>query len=204
MSKHFGSLFTNEQECLKALIALHNGGRDIECDPMYFKGGFYKDGVNRPKYIFDINPRVEYCPRGDAESLPLKSGSIGSVILDPPFMVCTRKSQTQYYSSRTHSFYPSTEDLERGYRAILAEACRILKPKGICFFKCQDYTDGKTTMTHCKVYEWAERAGFYAKDLAVLNSPQTKVYNGNLTQRHLRKTHTYFWVFEKRISKRAN
>lgn len=56
--KHYSSYFENEQECLKAILAIHNGGADIECDPMYFKGNFYKNGVNKPKYRFDIAPPV--------------------------------------------------------------------------------------------------------------------------------------------------
>jgi hypothetical protein len=198
MAKHYMSLFTNEQACIKALLELHNGGRNIDCDPMYFKGGFYKDGVNEPRYIFDINPRVEHCSQGNAEALPLTGESIDGIILDPLFIFGVHGKAGGYYTSRTMGILPSFAELERHYKAILVEARRVLKPKGICIFKCQDYTDGKTTMTHCKVYEWATAAGFYAKDLAILNIPQTKVYNGNTTQRHLRKTHTYFFVFEKR------
>ena len=53
-------------------------------------------------------------------------------------------------------------------------------------------------MTHCYVWQWAQELGFYAKDLAILNIPKSKVYNGNLKQKHLRKVHTYFWVFIKK------
>ena len=51
-------------------------------------------------------------------------------------------------------------------------------------------------MTHCMVYELAEKLKLYAKDLAILVKPN-KITNPNLTQRHLRKIHTYFWVFIK-------
>lgn len=53
-------------------------------------------------------------------------------------------------------------------------------------------------MTHCLVWQWATELGFYAKDLAILNIPKSKVYNGNLKQKHFRKVHTYFWVFVKK------
>ena len=93
--------------------------------------------------------------------------------------------------------FDNFNDLKTCYIGILREAYRVLKRNGILIFKCQDYTDGKTTMTHCLVWLWAVRIGFYAKDIAILNLPITKVYNGNLKQRHLRKTHCYFWVFKK-------
>jgi hypothetical protein len=53
-------------------------------------------------------------------------------------------------------------------------------------------------MSHCIVYNLATEIGFYAKDLAILNIPKSKVYNGNTKQRHFRKVHTYFWVFQKK------
>jgi len=51
-------------------------------------------------------------------------------------------------------------------------------------------------MTHCFVWQWTQEAGFYAKDLAILNRPN-KWYVKGRQQRHLRKTHSYFWVFQK-------
>jgi len=65
-------------------------------------------------------------------------------------------------------------------------------------FKCQDFTDSKTTLTHCFVWLWALEQGFICKDLAILIKPN-KIYNSNTHQRHLRKIHSYFYVFEKRV-----
>ena len=88
-------------------------------------------------------------------------------------------------------------ELKKCYQGILSEAYRILKRNGLLIFKCQDYTDNRTTMTHCLVWMWAVQIGFYAKDIAILNLPIAKIHNGNLVQRHLRKSHCYFWVFQK-------
>lgn len=197
MKKHYKSVFDNEQELLKAIINIHLSGEDIQCDPMFFKGNFYKDGVVRPKYIFDINPQVDGCEQYDACNIRLKFGleKLDSIILDPPFMVGNRQTQKDYYSSRTHTIYKDFTELESNYRAILSEANAVLKKGGILIFKCQDYTDSKTTITHCLVYNWAIEHGFYPKDVAILVKPN-KVTNPNLTQRHLRKIHTYFWVFQ--------
>ena len=35
--QHTYSFFTNEQECIRAILDLHNGGKEIELDPMYNK-----------------------------------------------------------------------------------------------------------------------------------------------------------------------
>ncbi len=129
--KHYKSYFENEQECLKAIIEIHNNGQTFDCDPMYNKGYFYKQ-IEKPKFKFDIKPIVEECELGNAEKLPLENNSINSIILDPPFMICTRQSQRNFYSSKTHSYYNSFQDLLNGYKAILCEAYRVLKNKGLC------------------------------------------------------------------------
>ena len=202
--KHFMSFFDNEQDCLKAILQIHNSNNDIDLDPMFFKGGFYKNGVNVPKLIFDIKPRLLFCPEGNAESLNISSESIQCMILDPLFMFEKRNRKQNNYTATTMGIINGFEELQRHYIAILTESHRILKNNGILIFKCQDYTDAKTTMTHCFVFKWATELGFYAKDLAILNIPQAKIYNSNTTQRHLRKTHCYFWVFQKKETKNEN
>lgn len=195
--KHYKSVFENEGDLLCAILDLHNNGDIPEVEPMFFKGNFWKDGWNDiPKYIFDLNPLEHWIPKADARNLPLENESVKSIILDPPFMIGNRPSQKEYYSSKTHTIMKDFAEMEVLYRGIIKEAHRILQKNGILFFKCQDYTDSKTTMTHALVYNWAIEQGFYAKDLAILVKPN-KVTNPNTTQRHLRKIHTYFWVFQK-------
>jgi len=195
--KHYKTVFENEQELLQALIDIHLKGKDIEIDPMYFKGNFYKNGINKPKYISDKNPQNESIKQIDFENSTYYTDSYNSIILDPPFMISNRPSQKNYYSSKTHTFYESLDELKQSYFNLIKEAYRILEKKGVLIFKCQDFTDSKTIFTHTIVQEIAERVGFYTKDLAILVKPN-KVYNGNLTQRHLRKIHTYFWIFIKK------
>lgn len=199
MSKHYKSVFENEQELLQALIEIHMDSKDIELDPMYFKGNFYKNGVNQPKYKYDLNPQLGDVQQADATNLPLSNDSIERMILDPPFLFGVHGKTKQYYSSKTHTMFNDFDELYKCYEGIITEAKRVLKKKGILIFKCQDYTDSKTTMTHVHAYYLATKLGFYAKDLAILVKPN-KIYNGNTTQRHLRKVHTYFWVFRKDIS----
>ena len=191
--KHIGSVFDDESDLLEAILKLHapNG---IELDPMYNKGNFYKR-IPKPKYRFDINPIVSDCEKADATYLPIKDNTIQCMILDPPFMFGIHGKSDQYYSSKTHGIYKNFDELALQYHAILLEANRVLKPKGTLIFKCQDYTDSRTTMTHVHVFNWAMKLAFYPKDIAILHKPHGKIANHNLTQRHLRKHHTYFWVF---------
>jgi len=197
--KHYKSVFEDEQELLKAIIDIHLDNKDIELDPMYYKGNFYKNGINKPKYKFDINPQTDDVVKADAGFLPIPIcfESINSVILDPPFLFGIHGKAKEYYSAKTHTIFKDLTELEQCYFNIIKEACRYLVKNGIMIFKCQDYTDSKTTMTHCIVKDMAERWGFYAKDMAILVKPN-KITNPNTRQRHLRKIHTYFWVFQKK------
>lgn len=189
------TIYNDEQELLKDIISLHCK-TDIELDPMFFKGNFYKD-IPEPVYKFDINPQIEGVVKADACNLPLEDKSITTMVLDPPFMFGNHGKQKQYYSSKTHGIIPSFESLQVLYKSILVEAYRVMKRGGTLIFKCQDFTDSKTTLVHCYVFNWALEIGFKVKDLAILNLPKNKIWNSQLKQRHLRKVHSYFYVFKK-------
>ena len=187
--KHYKSVFTDEQELLKAILEIHNNGNlKIDLDPMFFKGNFYKGKIPKPNWYYDINESlcadddINKPSCGDARNLYWhKDESMSSIILDPPFMFGGHGKQDKYYSSKTHGIM-TWEELKKLYKDILKEAYRLLKVGGLLIFKCQDYTDNKTTMTHCLVYNWATQIGFYAKDIAILVKPN-KVYNPNTKQR---------------------
>lgn len=196
---HIFSFFDNEQKCLKSILDIHNNGQGIDLDPMYNQGMFYKSLIDKPKYRFDINATeksydAEY---GDATNLPLADSSVHCMILDPPFMFGTHGQTKNNVINKRYTMFDTFDDLKKCYKGILKESYRVLDKKGILIFKCQDYTDSKTTMTHCLTWQWAIEQGFYPKDIAILNLPKPKIYNGSLKQRHLRKTHCYFWIFEK-------
>ncbi len=193
MEKHKKSVFENEQMLLASLIDLHLNGKKIQCDPMFFKGNFYKESIDLPDLCFDLNPQEKWIQQADAKNLPIKDRTLDNIILDPPFLIGNRNSQKKYYSATTHTMFKDFNELEKTYKGILLEAKRVLKKNGVLIFKCQDYTDSKTIMTHCLVYNWATELGFYAKDLAILVKPN-KITNPKTRQRHLRKIHTYFWV----------
>jgi L-rhamnose mutarotase len=199
--KHYKSVFENETELLKAILDIHCGGAEtFEVDPFYFKGNFYKD-MPRPTWCSDLNPQFDFVEKEDVTQLwsnpNISEGAYNSIILDPPFLFGIHGKAKEYYSSKTHTIFPTLDDLEHCYHGALKSANYALRKGGICVFKCQDYTDSKTTMTHVLVKELAERWGFYPKDLAILVKPN-KIYNPKTTQRHFRKIHTYFWIFEKK------
>jgi len=195
------SISYDENEILNNIIKLHCK-TNIELDATFSKGNFYKGKVKEPIWKFDLYPQVSGVVKADCRDLSnyVKDGCINTLIFDPPFLATKGKSldinnQSNKINKR-FGIYPTEKELHQFYIDTLKEFYRILKKRGIVIFKCQDYTDSKTTMTHCHVFNWAEQNGFYAKDVFILFS-KNRIFNPNVEQRHSRKFHSYYWVFQK-------
>ncbi len=197
------SISYNQHQILKWILQLHCEG-DIELDPTYSTGGFYKQGVREPKYKFDISPAKPDVIAAAAEALPLKDNSIKTMIFDPPFLATKGKSLdipsdgVQNKTVRRFGWYASEKELFAFYKEALTEFKRILEPKGVLIFKCQDkVSSGKQYMSHNFIINCAEELGFYTKDLFVLLSKVRMIPKWQtLNQQHARKFHSYFLVFE--------
>jgi len=175
----------------------------IDCDPTYSIGNFYnKTGISRPKHKFDIVP-AEGVQYGDSRNLPLENNSIACMIFDPPFLATTgaslKSNEDNNKINKRFGVYPSETELHKFYSDSLKEAYRVLMPKGILIFKCQDkVSGGKQYFSHCFIKEQAEATGFYPKDLFILLAKNRIVADWQLkSQKNARKFHSYFWVFEK-------
>jgi len=195
-NKVIKSISFDEQEIIRDILYLHCQNNNIDCDPTFSIGNFYKKGLIEPTYKFDINPQRKDVVKSCSTDLPLKENSINVIMFDPPFMFEKRNRKNQNIMNKRFSMYNNGfEELKEHYINSLKEFKRVLKNKGILIFKCQDFTDSKTTLTHCFVHKWADEVGFYAKDLFILLS-KGAISNKGLTQRHARKYHSYFFVFE--------
>jgi hypothetical protein len=197
------SISYNQFQIIKWILQLHCEG-DIELDPTYSTGGFYKQGVREPKYKFDICPVKPGVIVARAEALPLKDNSIKTMIFDPPFLSTKGKSldnptnNEQNKTVRRFGCYPTEKELFAFYKEALIEFKRILAPNGVLIMKCQDkVSGGKQYMSHNFIINCAEELGFYTKDLFVLLSKQRMIPKWQtLNQQHGRKFHSYFLVFE--------
>tara|TARA_R110002020_G_scaffold291708_2_gene507072 strand:- start:1226 stop:1858 length:633 start_codon:yes stop_codon:yes gene_type:complete len=199
--KTIKSISFNEQELIRDILYLHCEGRAIELDPTYSIGNFYKKGLTKPLYKFDIQPQIKGVVKSCSTKLPLNNESINVMMFDPPFMFEKRnRENTNIMNKRFSMYHNGFNELEKHYKGTLKEAYRIIKNNGCLIFKCQDFTDSKTTLTHCFVNKWANEIGFYTKDLFILLSKGV-IANNNITQRHARKYHSYFFVFIKKKKK---
>ena len=197
------SVSFDQGEILRSILKLHVPEGKIDCDPTFSTGAFYNGtGVERPALCFDILPQAEGVEKADGRNLPIPDNSLSCMILDPPFLATKGKSLTAGDGNRINrrfGVYPDEQSLHQCYTEMLREAHRVLKPDGILIFKCQDkVSSGKQYMTHVFVMDAAVETGFYPKDLFVLIAKNRLVADWQTrNQKHARKFHCYFWVFQK-------
>jgi tRNA G10 N-methylase Trm11 len=179
-------------------MRLHNNGENFDVDPTYSTGRFWQ-GLTPPALKFDIVPQAEGVVQASADSLPLESESVGSIMFDPPFVIReSGKSHTGKIANRFSAFR-TIKDLWTFYDCALEEFWRILRWGGIVAFKCQDtITGGEQYMSHYEIMKKAEALGFHCKDVLILHNPQVLFSPNMAKQQHARKTHSYYLVFEKR------
>lgn len=191
------SVYSSDKEILDAVLKMHVKDKTFDIDPTYSRGVIYS-GLPEPRMKFDLSPQRDDIMKADCRGLPVKYNSVSSIVFDPPFMFGKHGKTDQYRMTKRFTMFDSFDDLKSMYIESMIEFYRAMKNGGHLIFKCQDYTDSKTTMTHCLVWQWAQEIGFYAKDLFILVFPGGRIYNSNLRQLHARKFHSYYWVFQKK------
>lgn len=192
------SIQNSDKDVLVAVKTMFLNGENFDLDPTYSIGNFYKD-IPKPKYCSDFLPIDESILKADAKRLFfLNDNEIKSIVFDPPFMFEKRhRENLNIMKQRFSMFHGGFEELEQMYKGALKEFYRVLKDDGIVAFKCQDYTDSRTTLTHCFVHNWAIEIGFKIEDLFIMAFKGGRVWNSNLTQKHARKYHSYWIILRK-------
>lgn len=203
------SIGKDQHQIIRDIIELHVPSGVIDCDCTYSSGKFYteKHGIQRPNYVFDIEPQFDYVVKADCKSLPLENESISSLMFDPPFIISSGPSmnsdnEKQNMTHRRFSSFRNPKELFDTYEGAIKEAYRTLKDNGVLIFKCQDtVSGGKQYFTHCWIMNKAYEYGFYPKDMFVLEGKSRLISGKHANQKHARKFHSYFWVFTKEKSK---
>lgn len=229
-NKVIRSISTDQHEILYNIMMMHNGGGAYDCDMTYSIGNFYgkfmvdsPDGekseivIPAPEHKFDVCPQVDGVVQIDPDGLlPLEDKSIGSMVIDLPFVVSCgpsldkpsrdekgNKSMTNIISKRFAWYYP-VANLLKSYKHWIFEAYRVLKDDGLMVFKTQaTITGGKMLNTPYFSRMMAEAAGFDSLDEFVLIAKNRLISGKVKTQQHARSFHSYFLCFRKSQSKKV-
>ncbi|RYC70890.1 class I SAM-dependent methyltransferase [Spirosoma sordidisoli] len=193
----------DQQEILHSILTLYVAGSTFDVDATYGYGGFYSGLIPRPAHCFDIAPKRPEAIEGDSRKLPLPSSSVRSLMFDPPFVVTNHKDSDEYVMGQKYGGYRTITQLREHYQSSLDEFARVVRPRGIVVFKCQDFVHGRSNyFIHNEVLHMAQRAGFKAVDLFILFA-RNRFRGGMVKQNHARKFHSYFWVFRRNQKKRS-
>lgn len=185
------------QEILKAIseIFLRNG-EWYDADVTYSKGVFW-DGLKPPKYCSDLIPQAPNVTQDDSTVLSTyTSGSLRSVVFDPPFLFRDRKAANNDKMCKRFSYFKTYDELMEMYTKSMDSIRRVLIPKGFLVFKCQDMTDGRFYCTHNKAINYATSNGYTLKDI-VLKVSKTKLQRDAKQQNCVAKVHSYFLILQK-------
>ena len=191
------SISYSNTEILNSINKLYLNNKGFDLDPTYSKGNFYKD-FPEPKKKSDLIPRFKDVRKLDFMDLPFVNESLDSICFDPPFLFRSRPrsiNNSKINQRTSFSYYKSFSDLLDSYQRALKEFYRILKPKGILAFKCQDMSDDKFYPSHIEVFNLANPY-FKILDLFILLA-KARVYHSEQKQRVARKYHSYWYVFKK-------
>ncbi len=197
------SVFTTDEEILKAIFDIHirQGWFDLDCT--YSKGIFYKN-IQQPRLKSDLYPISQDIIQADSQNLTfLKDGELNNLVFDPPFLFRQRISQNNDKICDRFSYFKSFEELINMYRNSLKEFHRVLKNGGLVFFKCQDMTDGKFYCTHNYIINIAQELGFELKDILIKYN-KNKLQADAKQQNCVGKVHSYWLVLKKIKLKQLN
>ena len=197
------SINYDQKEIIKNILELH-APCGIDLDPTYSKGNFYKNSnIKDPEFKYDLNPQIPGVEKASADELPFEDESMHCVMFDPPFLATKGPSLKEANGSnkinKRFGVFEDEVSLHEFYIRAMKEFYHILDDGGVLIFKCQDkVSSGKQYFSHCFVQQEAEKIGFYPKDLFVLLAKNRLVADWQTkNQKHARKFHSYFWVFEK-------
>ena len=196
------SVYSSNHDVIKNIMELYEI-KQFDLDCTYSRGLFWKD-LKGPKIKTDLVPITDETVKADSENLPFEDGQMKSIMYDPPFVISGKlykenKEGSSVIAKRFEG-YTTYEKLTKNYYNSLKELYRITEDKGYVVMKCQDtVSGGKNHFTHAMVMQMAMEIGFYPKDLFILLAKmRINSFGGKWnTQRHARKYHSYFWVFEK-------
>ena len=144
------SVADNLNKTLRGIISLHLETKTFECDLTFGEGGFYKNSLEVPKYIFD---KFDFGEDGAVENVKelngenLKDIMVSSVMIDLPIKIGE--------SGVDMDSFKSVSDLYAAYDEYIKYAHEILNKNGILVFSTSDFILKEDNADHDIPEVWA-------------------------------------------------
>lgn len=199
------------------LLKLHVPIGSVIADLTYGKGVFWKNVKVNDYTLFksDLKLGISW------DKLPYEDNSIDAIVFDPPYMEgLYRKTKDSLAGTGTHSSFQEAysngkthskkavrkyhDAVLEAYLSALPEVKRLLRSSGKFIIKCQDeVSSNRQKLTHVELIWAFEKHGFYCKDLFIVIRRNAPIISRLLEQKHARKNHSYFLVFERQDHKKS-
>lgn len=193
------SVQTNQTGILYSILQIHDRGRtSFDCDPCFNRGSMYGSLIPMPELKFDINPIHQAVTKGNALDLPLKSKSIHSMIIDPPFLISTSEGKM----ANRYSSFESKETMFNFFKCMISEAYRVLQEDGLFVVKIQDCNHNRRRVFSSHfIRSMAFVTGFNLIDEIILYT-QNRISAKSFTSKNCtRSHHCFFLIFRKKRSR---
>lgn len=190
----------NDADLLEMMLGFYPAKepKDI-LDATVNAGRFWKKSKRRIVGL-DLDPQHNPDVLGDNRNMPFPDDSFDVVVYDPPHTPTWRPGSCKDFGKRFGLSVDAGKDenwnLSFLYPPFMAEAKRVLRPKGILFCKIADYVN-------CHRYQWAHidlvlagrDAGLTACDLIVKARKGPIILPKWKVAHHSRRQHCYWIVF---------
>jgi hypothetical protein len=193
------SVQTNQTGILYSILQIHDRGRaTFDCDPCFNKGSMYGSLIPMPQLKFDINPIHPAVTKGNALDLQLKSKSIHSLIIDPPFLI----SKSGAKMANRYSSFDSKETMFSFFDGMISEAYRVLQEDGLFVVKIQDCNKNRRRVFSSHyIRSMAFVTGFNLIDEIILFTNNRMSPKSFTSKNCSRSHHCFFLVFRKKRSR---
>lgn len=182
----------DQQEIVRWIMDLYLDGKPFQCDPTYSTGVIWR-GLPGPAFKYDIRPQAPGVQQASADALPLEDGALSSLFFDPPFLIKTGDGSL---IKKRFSDFPSVVEMWAFYSRSMTEFQRVLKANGVLAFKCQDLiSSGEQVPSQYQIMDMGFKLGLRWLDTFILVNDNPIMPPQR--QRHARKIHSYFVVFQK-------
>lgn len=212
------NISTDQTEILHNIMTLYTDGKAFDCDMTASKLKFYNNDrckyqIPEPSILFDVFPQMVKIKKIEPlGKLPLEEGVLESIVIDLPFVIAPKDSastrnpnkRSNIIFNRFSSYYP-LDDLYESYFHWISEAYRVLKPNGLCVFKCQStVTGGVQANSEEFSFMCAQKVGFTVEDKFILAAKSRLISSSKINnQQHARKYTSVFYCFKKTIKKKS-